>query len=299
MAKTKTSSVKVDLSYVQAVPVLLPQNGRIHLMLVGAGGTGSWLAPSIARLTRLLNDAGRRVNLTFVDHDIVEAGNVPRQNFCYAEIGQHKAVALATRYSAAWSVEIRAITRPFTRDMVSGHYNELVILIGCVDNAAARQELAETLSCRYRGSAHVPSTWWLDSGNAKECGQVLLGSEPKTETLRQAFQLGAACIALPSPALQHPELLKPLPEEIAGNNLSCEQLALLNAQSLMVNQRVAAEAADFALRLLTNSLTRFATYLDLPSGSARSKYITRESVAAVVDEAPDQFFLTPAQGNDR
>ncbi len=297
MAKTKTSAVKVDLSYLQAVPVLLPQDGRTHLMLVGTGGTGSWLAPSLARLTRLLIDAGRRVSLTFVDHDIVEAGNVPRQNFCYAEIGQHKAVVLATRYSAAWGVEIRATTKPFNRDMVSGRYNELVILIGCVDNAAARQELAETLSGRYRGSAHVPSTWWLDAGNARECGQVLLGSETKAETLRPAFQLGAACIALPSPTLQHPELLKPLPEEIAGNNLSCEQLALLNAQSLMVNQRVAAEAADFLMRLLTNSLTRFATYFDLPSGSARSKYITRESVAAVVGEAPDEFFLTLAQGS--
>src|SRR5690242_10750253 len=117
MPKTKTrkstASQTLVLSYVQAVPLLLPQGKPFHLFLVGCGGSGSWLAPSLARLTRVLNDAGRRISLTFVDHDTVEEGNVPRQNFCYAEIGQFKAMALATRYSAAWGIEIRAITSPF------------------------------------------------------------------------------------------------------------------------------------------------------------------------------------------
>src|ERR1051325_676341 len=137
------TAVAPDLSYLQAVPILLPQGRHICLVLVGTGGTGSWLAPSLARLVRVLKEAGREISLTFVDPDIVEAGNVPRQNFCYAEIGQPKAVALATRYSAAWGIEIHAITRSFERSIVSNRHNELVILVGCVDNAAARQELAK------------------------------------------------------------------------------------------------------------------------------------------------------------
>jgi hypothetical protein len=42
-------------------------------------------------------------------------------------------------------------------------------------------------------------------------------------------------------------------------------MALANAQSLMINQRVAAEAADYLLRLLvTGGLKKFQTFIDLP-----------------------------------
>ncbi|MFE1745597.1 hypothetical protein [Coleofasciculus sp. H7-2] len=58
------------------------------------------------------------------------------------------------------------------------------------------------------------------------------------------------------------------------NNLSCAEMAVLNVQSDRVNVRVAAEAAD--------NLKRFATYFDLESGTARSVYITQQSVWAAL-----------------
>lgn len=278
----------LDLSYLQAAPVLLRRTRRLRFVLAGCGGSGSWLAPSIARLARVLREAGRDVTVTFIDPDTVEAANVPRQNFCEAEIGRLKATALAARYGAAWGLEIKAIVGRFDPNTVAASYDELVILIGCVDNAAARQSLAAALR-----DSESPSVWWLDSGNARESGQVLLGSASHVEGLGGAFRLPSVCAALPSPALQHPELLTPLPEEVDGSNLSCEQIALANAQSLMVNQRVAAEAADFLLRLTVGGLRRFATYFDLNSGSARSKYTTPEAVAAAVGQTPEQLFGQP------
>jgi hypothetical protein len=50
------------------------------------------------------------------------------------------------------------------------------------------------------------------------------------------------------------------PEELINQKLSCAELALANSQGLIVNQRVAAEAADFLnLLLMRRNLRRFAT----------------------------------------
>ena len=64
----------VDLSYLEAVSVRLPEWNELQIVLVGCGGTGSWLAPHLARLVKVLQrqDQGKQVSLTFVDHDRVE-----------------------------------------------------------------------------------------------------------------------------------------------------------------------------------------------------------------------------------
>lgn len=59
-------------------------------------------------------------------------------------------------------------------------------------------------------------------------------------------------------------------------------MAVLNVQSESVNVRVAAEVADYLYRMAAGNLKRFATYFDLKSGTARSVYITQQSVYTVV-----------------
>jgi PRTRC genetic system ThiF family protein len=280
----------LDLSFVRAATVVTRRNALTRFVLVGCGGTGSWLAPSVARLVRVLNDSGCEAAATFIDPDRVEAKNIPRQNFCDAELGQPKALALAARYGAAWGVEIPAVTARFEKGMIRDDWGALTIIIGCVDNAAARRQLALTLGRNCRGEP--ARAWWLDCGNERESGQVLLGSAARPEDLREAFPAPTLCQSLPSPALQHPELLEPRPEELAPRSLSCAELALAGAQALMVNQRVAAEAADYLARLtLARNLRRFATYFDLESGSARSRYVTPESVM--------EFGKLPVGGNKK
>ena len=73
------------------------------IVVLGCGGTGSWVAP---KLIKLLNDAiskqffvGRiGVDLVFIDGDIVEEKNLIRQNFIEADIGKKKAEVMASRY---------------------------------------------------------------------------------------------------------------------------------------------------------------------------------------------------------
>lgn len=272
-----SAAPELDLSFMKAASVITAAHRELRLVMVGCGGTGSWLAPSIARIARVLNESGRETSALFIDPDCIEEKNIPRQNFCDAELGHPKAQTLAARYSLAWGVEIRAVTNHFKVEMVGSRWNRLTVVVGCVDNAAGRREIAKTLNTNSADSP--PHIWWLDCGNRRESGQVLLGSTNDPRTLHSAFPMDSFCQHLPSPILQCPDLLTPQPEELSHHNLSCAELALANAQGLIVNQRVAAEAADYLARLLIHqNLRRFATWFDLASGAVRNSYITPEEI---------------------
>ncbi|MBM3129475.1 MAG: thiamine biosynthesis protein ThiF [Chloroflexi bacterium] len=263
-----------------------------------------WLAPSIARLARVLAETGKQVAVTFVDPDVVEEVNVPRQNFCAAEVGRFKAETLARRFSGAWGIPITTITERWDKQMIREHWSATTILVGCVDNPAARRSLADALANASPNSSSP--IWWLDCGNWRDNGQVLLGNVRTPKELREAFQIETLCAALPSPALVHPELLTALPHASRAApppGGSCAQMALAHAQSLMINQRVASEAADYLARLLLASgsrdggLCRFATYFDLISGSARSLYTTPETIAAALHTTPTKLFRGKSKRN--
>ena len=288
--KPHDCSLAPDLSFYHAVPLVLRQHDELTLCLAGTGGTGSWLAPHVARLARVLRDGGRATQVLFIDPDVVEERNIARQHFCFAEIGQPKAAALAARYNAALGLDIQAVVARFEPKILeqASHWNTLTVLIGCVDNAAARQSLTDTLNAN-RGSA--PSVFWLDCGNARENGQVLVGSALTSGDLREAFPVATLCTALPAPSLQAPRLLAPQPDEAGPQTVSCAQLAVQDAQSLAVNQTTAAIATDYLVRmLLSRNLRRFATHFDLASGVTHSSYITPEQIAAMVGKPPGRLF---------
>ena len=266
----------LNLDYVRASRLILPQYEALSLVLVGCGGTGSWLAPAVVRVARLLQETqSKKVGLYFVDPDIVEEKNVYRQNFCQAEVGQYKAETLAWRLGAAWGMEITSIAKTLkdAKDtMINRFYaRKATIMIGCVDRPSARNEIQYCLERESNG-------WWLDCGNEANTGQVLIGTDDRKP--KDAFSLPGFCSWLPLPSLQHPELVEERDSAAAEMpGLSCAEMALRDNQGLAINQRVAAEAADYLVRLLiTKDLQKMATYLDLASGSARSVYITPEVV---------------------
>lgn len=227
----------------------------------------------------LRDERQREVSETFMDPDVVEARNTVRQNFCAAEVGRPKAVALASRYSSAWGLEIEALPSSFMGDLAqpaNGHWPDRVIMIGCVDNAAARQALHSVLEpVGYRG---LPRVWWLDSGNGYSGGRVLLGSARKPTELAHAFRLPTVCTALPSPGWQRPELLKPAPDE---QTLDCAEITRLNVQSLTVNQMIASIAADYLNGLLLGGLRCYATYISPQGKTMRSHYVTPAAVMGI------------------
>lgn len=75
-------------------PITLP----VKIVMLGAGGTGGYVAPHLYRLAYL---SQRPIQILICDGDTVEEKNLFRQNFVDIDVGQNKAAVLARRYAAA------------------------------------------------------------------------------------------------------------------------------------------------------------------------------------------------------
>lgn len=279
----------LDSSYVRAAPIKLRQ-GEINLWIIGCGGTGSHMADAVAQLWVATNGMNRTPTplqqIYLVDPDMVELKNVGRQRFCTADVGKRKAIALAERYALTFGLRMSAIPEKFSAEMLE--YGSQHILIGCVDNAQARQSLNEALN----RSGYRASVWWFNCGNWLRSGEILIGSTNLLERVQKAFpaRRGGICVDLPSPAWMEPGILQPLPEETGMGNLSCAEIALRNLQSATINRCVAAHAADMLLQLLLGQLKRFSLYFSLDPGTSNARYITRENVAAAIRSDTQELF---------
>ncbi len=253
--------------------VLLPPTPVIHILLVGVGGTGSWLALSLGRLAYHARQKGITFYLTFVDPDKVEIKNVGRQAFCPTEMGLNKAETMAWRLNLALGLDISAISAPFTLKAGKAWYTPHApeasqLIIGAVDNHLARRAIAQFVT-ELRGRV-----WWLDGGNARSNGQVLIGNLADKKQF-QVDEMGL-CRGLPLPSIQEPGLLEPDP---TPQPLACAEMAEREEQSLLVNAQVAAIAgqyvADFSLK---RRLEQCATYFNLEPPVMVSNSLTESRV---------------------
>lgn len=282
---------KIDLSFAQAAVVIPKEHNKLRIIQVGAGGTGSFTALAIARLMYELTESGKAVELLIIDPDRVEAGNIPRSNFCAAEIGSFKAQTVAKRITLAWGLECHYANNAFDAEIhvkqFSGDYRTLTVIVGCVDNHLARREMHRGVE-KYQGyrSDDAANIWWIDGGNGKFSGQVLIGSNTKRQKTERLFVGSSICRSLPAPSLVHPELLTDLEKETRPlAPLSCPERIRLGEQSLNVNQRVAVEISEMLTAMfLTHNLRRFATYFDLETGTSRSLYCTPDHIQSAIQK---------------
>ena len=200
-----------------------------RITIIGCGGTGGFVAEALCRLY-----TGRQAEIVLVDHDRVEPHNLLRQNFLPPDVGRHKSEALAERLCESYGRAVGYMVRPFQKEGNEtypgiGRYKP-GIMIGCVDNARARQEMEECLRNR-------PYLWLIDAGNGKSWGQVLIGNRPKeSRDYRDAFKEDVCC-NLPSPAAQRPDLLTTAPEE--PPDIDCAAALDLLDQDPTINQMMA------------------------------------------------------------
>jgi PRTRC genetic system ThiF family protein len=268
------------------IPIEIGDPAEVTLLLVGCGGTGSFAALHLARLAYEARRSNRpKLRLIFCDPDRVEEKNIGRQNFCPAEIGQAKAMALASRYNLAFGLQIGAIVGVFASNWLlnnwyNGSRNGLLVVVGCVDNPAARESIARFFSGD--AIARNRNAWWLDAGNSEHAGQVLIGNSLMAEPVIDPL-LGR-CVMLPLPAVQEPGLIVNSQLSMVNDEaLSCAELTALNAQSLMINQVMAGWIGVYVYRLLAHDLDIYQTWLDLRGGNVRSVAITEGQAAAVPD----------------
>jgi len=234
-----------------------------NVTVVGCGGTGGFVAEGLCRMLP------ERAVLLLIDPDRVEERNLLRQNFYIADLGKYKSEALAHRLSAKFNRPIAYSTLPVA--MVKTTHN---ILIGCVDNGLARQELAKIASdTNYLNGLHG---WWVDAGNGKNYGQVLMGNRT-IENFYPCFvddgERGK-CVGLPLPTIQRPELLKQAPRV---NN--CAAALMSNDQSPTINQVMASLVLEVVRRILNGTCPWMGLYLDMEAGSLSPVYATPSTVS--------------------
>lgn len=296
--------MNVDLSFLNAKLALPVDYKAVNFWLVGAGGTGSFMAMNLARLAFELKGLGKAASITIVDPDLVEADNIPRSNFCFAEIGANKAETLAGRLSRAWGIEVGFVKEGFRPALLqaqndgwtvrSSTSNNLTVLVGCVDNHPARREIHEALKYHneQRYSNSDARLWWIDGGNGRDNGQILIGNRLNEKEICESARKSPILSLLPAPSLQHPDLLREAEKKSSSrravnDRMTCAERIRLGEQSLNVNQRVAVEMSEILSELLlTQTLKRFATYFDLESGASRSVYNTPEAIREATNYTP-------------
>ncbi len=245
----------------------------VAITLVGCGGTGSHLASGLIALTSELGARSIGSDLLLVDPDRVEPKNVGRQLFSSGDVGKFKADALAQRLMNAFGARVGAACRAIDERDSFRHSNSLNLVIGAVDNPAARALLARQVQCA------AGDLWWLDCGNDNHSGQIALGNTASAKEMKGALALGMID-RLPAPHLVYPDLIKT--PRSAKRAVSCAEATAAGEQGLMVNRMVAA----WALALLHDFLIArdpkyFALAFDLDWAGTKAYTLDAPTLAAV------------------
>lgn len=223
-------------------------NRPVKIVMLGCGGTGGHIAPHIYRLLYSLD---RPVRFIIADGDVVEPKNLVRQNFIEADLGENKAKVLAERYAAVFGLKCEYIPE-FIEDearlmklvkpqrfqngigfhhgqMYVDQCDELVILIGAVDNNRSRQLCHAVFK-------KVTPLVYIDSGNGEHTGQVVCGIR---QGMRTVFQ--------PAGSL-YPDILGE--QDKFPTELSCAEASVSAPQSIVANIMAATAVVSFVYNIL-------------------------------------------------
>ena len=248
-----------------------------RITIIGCGGTGGFVAEAVCRLF-----TGRAASIVLVDHDRVERHNLLRQNFHPEDIGGFKSQALAERLARDYRRPIGYSTHPFqgyTADFSGVTYpglefGQTTLMIGCVDNAAARREMNDFLS-------DSPDTWLIDAGNDRNWGQVLIGNCNDPDHLTNDNFVDDRCNCLPSPALQRPDLLTAVSNIPA--DVDCAAALDLIDQDPTINAMMASLVVQVVRRMAVGTCPFMSLYLDMDQGTVSPTHATPEAVSRIVN----------------
>lgn len=221
--------------------------------VVGCGGTGSFVAEGLCRILP-------SHQILLIDCDRIEERNLERSNYTTSDISEFKSEVLARRLSAKYRRAIAYSTLPVGMvDLPRG------LVIGCVDNGPARLQIAHQIS---------PPSWWIDSGNGRNYGQILIGNL-KLDNLRFCFK-GDICFGLPLPTLQRPDLLT---EEKRRHD--CNEAVALNEQGPTINQIMASLVLEVVRLFFDGTCKWMQLYVDLDAGTLYPVMSSPESVSGI------------------
>ena len=236
-------------------------DGPITVGIIGCGGTGSLFIRDAMRVINVFNKTQQDekhlpgVNrIFFCDADVVEEKNLIRQNFIPQDIGRNKAEVLAERYGSAFGLDIDIIPEYIEDEKklynicMNGRptyqtYHSTVILFSMVDNVKTRLMMSNFMNGYVDNigftSRPLPfDVIIVDCGNSEYAGQVCVSS---LNTSVDRFYL-------PTVAQVQPDLMDKENWDKFASELSCEENAVSDPQSIAANST----AANIAMNVLFN-----------------------------------------------
>lgn len=263
-----------------------------YIVQLGAGGTGAYV---VQHICQILSTSGVQGSYVIADPDVIEEKNLKNQLFLPSEVGLKKADVLASRYSAAFDLDIgvfsdsyvespdqlkNLIATEYMNYRIPSDYIFLPIFVGCVDNNFTRKVIHELFSILKRAvwidagneSAKVPSDWltrpksqWTEEElNEFEesgwSGQVVTGVRLDRwyqKSVSEAF----------------PDVLSD-DDEIKPSQLSCTELTASEPQRMIVNKFAALAIANALTEIVENHrVGRHITFFHAKKGYMRSTEI--------------------------
>lgn len=219
----------------------------VKVVMLGAGGTGGYIAPHLYRLLYALD---RPVRIIICDGDVVEQKNLIRQNFIPADLRRNKARVLAERYSSVFGIETEYVPdfiediQQLRRLTEQAHWyqqatrkfvDEQVILIGAVDNNKSRRLCHEVFRT-------AEDLIYIDSGNGEFTGQVVCGIRSGGRSIYRP--IGSA----------YPGVLKDTDK--FPSELSCAEASVSAPQSIAANITAATIVVDMIYNILAKGDSR-------------------------------------------
>lgn len=157
-----------------------PKKPLDRIVVVGCGGTGSWLIPKLAKT---INDMKRKkllanhFSLILVDGDQIEPKNLIRQNFVESDIGKNKAEIMALRYGATLKdINVQYIDKYLTdkSSFDTNHFSHINVLQNMIydDNYCVIFNLVDNQNARRAVHSLQFCGWIVDIGNELAHGQL-------------------------------------------------------------------------------------------------------------------------------
>ena len=217
----------------------------VTINLIGCGGTGSQLLTALSRMNHALMALGHPgLHVTTFDPDHVTQANLGRQLFSVSDEGLNKAVVLTTRINRFFSTGWEAVPDFYKNESAN-------IIITCTDTVKSRMDIAEALLKKQDGNCRPFENrmYWLDFGNTKNAGQVILGTfgeipQPRSKKYIPIGKL--PCIT------QCFDLMK-IDEKDSGP--SCSLAEAIERQDLFINSTLANIGSKLLWKLFRKGMT--------------------------------------------
>lgn len=205
------------------------ENEQMHVIIIGAGGTGGWFASYIDRIKD-------NHIVTIIDGDIVEEKNLTRQNFFKEDIHFNKAQVIGSRYN------FNNIVPQFLTS--SDEISEIVdavgltpLFIGAVDNNASRKLVKEFMD------DYQKEAFWVDGGNSERDGQAITSiidtNGQRVEGFNDPFEL-------------YDEFNETSGDERRPDQISCAEQSESAPQNVVANILSATTLFTIANKILNN-----------------------------------------------